>query len=135
MPSRCVLEEDNGQTGRQLLVVRPGNDSGTQQTRDHLFKRCYKWKKQQAAMWARAKEESKKGKQKWRVGDLLADGRRSPAVLDSLRVGRAAPPVGEIGIVRALRRNQRGGGRGRCYRARSWELAHRGGTADRVGLK
>ena len=60
-------------------------------------------------MWARVKEESKKGKQKWRVGDLLADDRRSPAVLDSLRVGRAAPPVEEIGIVRALRRNQRGG--------------------------
>ena len=37
-----------------------------------------------------------RGKQKWRVGDLLADERCSPAVLDFLRstyVGRAAPPV------------------------------------------
>jgi len=49
-------------------------------------------------MWARVKEETKKGKQKWRVGDLLADDRCSPAVLDFLRsthVGRTAPPVEE----------------------------------------
>ena len=41
---------------------------------------------------------TKRGKQKWRVGDLLADERCSPAVLDFLRstyVGRAAPPVEE----------------------------------------
>jgi len=38
------------------------------------------------------------GKRKWRVGDLLADERCCPAVLDFLRttcVGRAAPPVEE----------------------------------------
>jgi len=29
------------------------NNSGTHQTRDHLFKHCYKWKDRQAAMWAR----------------------------------------------------------------------------------
>ena len=41
---------------------------------------------------------TKRGKQKWRVGDLLADERCSPAVLVFLRttyVGRAAPPVEE----------------------------------------
>ena len=41
---------------------------------------------------------TKKGKRKWRVRDLLADERCSPAVLDFLRttyVGRAAPPVEE----------------------------------------
>jgi len=49
-------------------------------------------------MRARVKEETKRGKRKWRVGDLLADERCSPAVLDFLRttcVGRAAPPVEE----------------------------------------
>src|SRR5258706_15069989 len=49
-------------------------------------------------MWARAKEETKKGRQKWRVGDLLAEDRCSPAVLDFLRsthVGRTAPPAEE----------------------------------------
>jgi len=74
----------------------PENDSGTHQTRDTLFKHCYKWKDQQAAMWARVMEVAKKGKQKWHAGDLLADERCSLAVLDFLRsthVGRAAPPV------------------------------------------
>jgi len=49
-------------------------------------------------MWARVKEATKKGKQKWRVGDLLADERCSPAVLDFLRsthIGRTAPLVEE----------------------------------------
>jgi len=46
----------------------PENISGTRQTRDHLFKHCYKWKDQQAVTWARAKEATKRGKQKWRVG-------------------------------------------------------------------
>jgi len=45
---------------------------------------------------SRVKEATKRGKQKWRVGDLLADERCRPAVLDLLRsthVGRTAPPV------------------------------------------
>jgi len=51
----------------------PENNFGTQQTRDHLFKHCYKWKDQQAVLWARVKEATKRAKRKWRVGDLLAD--------------------------------------------------------------
>ena len=49
-------------------------------------------------MCARVKGVTKKGKQKWRVGDLLADERCSPAVLDFLRsthIGRTAPLVEE----------------------------------------
>ena len=62
----------------------------------HLFKHCYKWKYQQAAMWASqggGEEEAEVAR-----GDLLADDRCSPAVLDFLRsthVGRTAPPVEE----------------------------------------
>ena len=41
----------------------------------------------------RVKEAVKKGKQKWRVGDLLADERCSPAVLDFLR----STHVGKLG--------------------------------------
>jgi len=76
----------------------PGNISGTQQTRGHLFKHCSRWKDQQAELWARVKDATKRAKRKWRVGYLLADVRCSPAVLDFLRstyVGRAAPPVEE----------------------------------------
>jgi len=49
----------------------PKNNSDTHQTRDHLFSHCYEWKDQQAAMWARVKEATKKGKQKWRVGATM----------------------------------------------------------------
>ena len=41
-------------------------------------------KVQQAQLWARVKEETRKGKRKWRVGDLLADERCSLR-LDFLR--------------------------------------------------
>jgi len=85
----------------------PDNNCGTQQTRDHLFKHCPRWKDQQAQLWARVKEETKRGKRKWRVGDLLADERCSPAVLDFLRttyVGRAEEEeeraVAAAGVVR-----------------------------------
>jgi len=37
--------------------------------RDHLFKHCYKWKDQHTVMWTRVKEATKRGKQKWRMGD------------------------------------------------------------------
>jgi len=46
----------------------------------------------------KGQEGDEKGNQRWRVGDLLADERCSPAVLDFLRttyVGRTAPPVEE----------------------------------------
>jgi len=49
-------------------------------------------------LWARVKEETRRGKRKWRVGDLLADERCSRAVVDFMRttyVGWAAPPVEE----------------------------------------
>ena len=52
---------------------------------------------------ARVKEVTNKGKQKWRVGDLLAD--ESPAVLGFVRnthVGRAAPPVGTVRMKRSV---------------------------------
>jgi len=83
-------------------IMQPTADGATritsQQTRDHLFKHCSRWKDQQAQSWARVKEEMRSGKRKWRVGDLLADERYSPAVLDFLRttyMRRSAPPVEE----------------------------------------
>ena len=66
--------------------------------RDHLLKQCSRWKDQPDELWARVKGATERAKRKWRVGDLLADERCSPAVLDFLRgtcVGRAAPPVEE----------------------------------------
>jgi len=62
LKSGRVLETHGEQAGRPRLVVRPGNNSSTRQTRDPLFKHCYKWKDQQAVMWARVKEATEGGK-------------------------------------------------------------------------
>jgi len=64
------------------------------QTRDHLFKECPNWKPQQKILWAEVKKETGKWKNRWKVRDLLADGRCSRAVLDFLSttdVGRRVP--------------------------------------------
>ena len=90
------LKSTDNRPDNHCWWCHPENDSGTHQTRDHLFKYCYRWKVQQAVLWARVKEATKKAKRKWRVGDLLEDERCSPAVLDFLRsthVGRAVSPV------------------------------------------
>ena len=79
------LKSTDNQPDDHCWWCDPDNDCGVQQTRDHLFKHCSRWKDQQAQLWARVKKETKKGKQKWRVRDLLADERCSPAVLDFLR--------------------------------------------------
>ena len=78
------LESTENRPDDHCCWCDPENISGTRQTSDHLFKHCYKWNDQQAVMWARAKEAAKRGKQKWCVGDLLADEGCSPAVLDFL---------------------------------------------------
>jgi len=64
------------------------------QTRDHLFKECPEWKPQQKILWAEVKKETVKWKDRWKVRDLLADGRCSRAVLDFLattEVGKRVP--------------------------------------------
>jgi hypothetical protein len=69
------------------------------QTRDHLFKECAEWRGQQRTLWAEVRKETGKGKNRWKVRDLLADERCRRAVLDFLAttdVGRRVPaPVEE----------------------------------------
>jgi len=75
------------------------------QTRDHLFKECPEWKPQQKILWAEVKRETGKGKDRWNVRDLLADGRCSQAVLDFLStadVGRRVPGVEEDDAMSAV---------------------------------
>jgi hypothetical protein len=53
---------------------------------------------QQKVLWAEVKKEAGKGKNRWKVWDLLADGRCVRAVLDFLSstdVGRRVPPPAE----------------------------------------
>jgi len=64
------------------------------QTRDHLFKERPKWKPQQKILWAEVRKVTGRWKDRWKVRDLLADGRCSLAVLDFLSttdVGRRVP--------------------------------------------
>ena len=74
------------------------------QTRDHLFRECPEWKPQQKILWAGVKKETGRGKDRWKVRDLLADGGCVQAVLDFLSttdVGRRVP-AGEDGAVSAV---------------------------------
>jgi len=68
------------------------------QTRDHLFKVCPEWRMQQKILWAEVQKETGRWKSRWKIRDLLADGRCSQAVLDFLSstdVARLVPPGGE----------------------------------------
>ena len=60
---------------------------------------CPKWKAQQKFLWAEVREEYG-GKNRCKIRDLLADGRRSQAVLDFLSttdVGRLVPAEEDAG--------------------------------------
>jgi hypothetical protein len=66
-------------------------------TREHVFKHCREWKEQQRVLWKEVRKESGRGKDRFKIRDLLADGRCSRAVLDFLAatdVGRLVPPQG-----------------------------------------
>ena len=70
------------------------------QTRDHLFKVCPEWKTQQKVLWAEVRKGSGRGKDRFTIRDLLADGRCSQAVLDFLAttdVGRLDPAEEDAG--------------------------------------
>ena len=61
-------------------------------------KECPVWKPQQNILWAEVKKETGRWKDRWKVRDLLADGRCSRAVLDfpsSTDVGRRVPAEAE----------------------------------------
>jgi len=83
LKSGRVPEDTDNRPDDHCWWCDPENISGTQQTRGHLFKHCSMWKDQQAELWARVKEATERAKRKWRVGDLLADERCSPAVLET----------------------------------------------------
>ena len=64
------------------------------QTRDHRFKEYPEWRAQQKTNWAEVKRETGRGKDRWKVRDLLADEKCGRAVLDFLAttdVGKRLP--------------------------------------------
>jgi hypothetical protein len=70
------------------------------QTREHLFKCCPRWKRQQRLQWAEVRRQTAEVMTGFRIRDLFADERRSQAILDSspplgTDVGRLAPKPAE----------------------------------------
>lgn len=64
------------------------------QTQGHLFKECPEWKAQQKILWVEVLKDTGRGRSRWTIRDLLADGRCSQTVLDFLSttdVGRLVP--------------------------------------------
>jgi ribonuclease HI len=65
------------------------------QTREHLFKNCPRWKKQQKTLWAEVRRETGRGKNRFTIRDLFADERCTRPILEFLRsteVGRRTGP-------------------------------------------
>jgi len=66
------------------------------QTRDHLLKRCPKWKEEQRTLWEEVYKETGGGREWWKAHELFAEEGCSQAVLDFLSstdVGRIVPAV------------------------------------------
>jgi len=79
LPDWAVSQLDEEPIHPTMLVCRSRT-----QTRDHLFKECPEWKPQQKILWVEVKKETGRWKDRWKVRDLLADGRCSRAALDFL---------------------------------------------------
>jgi len=61
---------------------------------------CPEWKPQQKILWAEVRKETGRWKVRWKIKDLLADGRSRRPVLDffsSTDVGVRVPPLGKVG--------------------------------------
>ena len=98
------LKSGHARTGQYLywIKARPTAQcwwcQRPSQTGDHLFKVCPEWRMQQKILWAQVPKETKRGKSRWTVRELLADGRCGQAVLDLLSstdVGMLVPPLDE----------------------------------------
>jgi len=68
------------------------------QTRNHLLKRCPRWKKEQKDLWEEVWKETGRGRERWKVHELFAESGCSQSLLDFLAstdVGKIAPAVEE----------------------------------------
>jgi len=66
-------------------------------TRDHLLKRCPRWKEEQKVLWQKVEEETGRGRERWKAHELFAEGGQcSQMILDCLSstdIGKTVPPV------------------------------------------
>jgi len=97
------------------------------QTRDQFFKVCPQWNSQQKILWADVWKEAERMKSRYKIRDLLTDGRCSRAILDFLSttdVGRLVPAEEDAGseVSGWERRERRSGKRSEGWKPRSWVL-------------
>ena len=64
------------------------------QTRNHLFKECRQWKEKQKVLWAEVRRATGKGKNRFRIRDLLADERCTRPILGFLHTTAVGSRVG-----------------------------------------
>jgi ribonuclease HI len=95
------LKTGHALTGQYLKWIGSKDDDmcwwchqpGVTQTREHLFKVCTTWKKQQKILWKAVRLQTKRGRDRFRIADLFADERCTEAILEFLEttdVGRKA---------------------------------------------
>jgi hypothetical protein len=65
------------------------------QTREHLFKNCSRWRKQQKTLWGEVRRDTGRGKNRFKIRDLFADERCTRAILSFLRATKVGRRVGE----------------------------------------
>jgi len=66
---------------------------GITQTCEHLFKTCTAWRRQQKVLWKEVRQQTRRGRDRFRTADLFADERCTEAILTFLEttdVGRRA---------------------------------------------
>ena len=64
------------------------------QIREYLLKNCKRWKPQQKILWAKVRRDTGRGKNRFKIRDLLADERCTHSILDFLRTMRMGSRVG-----------------------------------------
>jgi hypothetical protein len=64
------------------------------QTREHLFKNCRRWRKQQKTLWGEVRRDTGRGKNRFKIRDLFADMRCTRAILSFLRATKVGRKVG-----------------------------------------
>jgi hypothetical protein len=64
------------------------------QTREHLFKNCRRWRKQQKTLWGEVRRDTGRGKNRFKIRDLFADERCTRAILSFLRATKVGRKVG-----------------------------------------
>jgi hypothetical protein len=106
-PDRLVLEMDD-----QPPSAKCGWCQYKVRTREHLFKRCPRWRPQQKILWPEMRRETDRGKDRFKIRDLLCGRTMQPVDLVLLLHYRRWEAGTESGGGRVVEQVVGAGGRG-----------------------